>query len=118
MPAFIVSLSSENGVERFYCPFCAATVFDAEDGIAEEFCSHVRVFVDWVQEANLPSGAPAELADHLDDIDPSDPSELSTLFGEDTVIFELTEASRGGGHDGSSCLVAIGVAVSGVAAVQ
>jgi hypothetical protein len=109
MPAFIVSLSGRNGVERFYCPFCGAPVFNDEDGMAEEFCNHVKVFVDWIQEPNFPVGATADLADKLTEIDPSDPSELSALFGDDTVIFELTEPGRGAGHDGSSCLVAIGV---------
>ncbi len=76
--------------------------------MAEDFCSHVGVSVDWVGEANLPPHAPDHLADQLDDIDSSDPSELSRLFGEDTVIFELMEPGRGGGHDGSACLVAFG----------
>jgi hypothetical protein len=42
-------------------------------------------------------------------IDPSDPSELAALFGDDTVVFELVESGRSGAHDGSTCLVAIGV---------
>jgi hypothetical protein len=91
------SLSSDDGIECLYCPFCAATVFDDEDGMAQYFCSHVRLFVDWVQEANLPPEAPTDLADRLKEIDPSNPSELSALFGEDTVIFELTETGHGEG---------------------
>jgi hypothetical protein len=46
MTAATVSLSIENGVPRFYCPFCAAPVFDDDDGVAEVLCKHVKVFVD------------------------------------------------------------------------
>jgi hypothetical protein len=109
MPAAIATLSHTDGFLRFYCPLCAAGVFDEEGGMAENFCEHVKVFVDWVQEPNLLENAPADLAVKLDEIDPTDPSELATVFGEDTVVFELVEPGRGGGHDGSTCLVAIGV---------
>jgi hypothetical protein len=109
MPATIASLSHTDGFPRFYCPLCGADVLDEEAGVADKFCAHVKVFVDWVQEPNLPENAPADFAEKLDEIDPSDPSELATLFAEDTVVFELVEPGRGGGHDGSTCLVAIGV---------
>jgi hypothetical protein len=48
--AATVSLSIENGVSRFYCLFCAAPVFDDDDGVAEVLCKHVKVFVDWIGE--------------------------------------------------------------------
>ncbi|MDT5144098.1 MAG: hypothetical protein QOI79_3465 [Mycobacterium sp.] len=48
MSASIASLTHTEGFVQFYCPLCAATVFDDEQGMAEEFCLHVRVFVDWV----------------------------------------------------------------------
>lgn len=109
MPATVASLKRTDGIDQFFCPFCAAVVFAEEDGMAETFCAHVRVFVDWVDEAHLPEDATVELSENLDEIDTSDPSELASLFGDDTVVFELVEPGRGGGHDGSTCLVAIGV---------
>ncbi|OBJ87753.1 hypothetical protein A9W97_17415 [Mycobacterium gordonae] len=63
---------------------------------------------DWVQEPTLPDDAPAELAEKIDEIGSSDTLELAGLFGYETVVFELREPGRGGGHDGSTCLVAIG----------
>jgi hypothetical protein len=109
MTAATVSLSVEYGVPRFYCPFCAAPVFDDENGMADVFCRHVKVFIDWVGEPCFPADAADDLAAKLDELDCSDPSELSPLFGDDTVIFELVEPGRGGGHDTSVCLVVLGV---------
>jgi hypothetical protein len=109
MTAATVSLSIDDGAPRFYCPFCAATVFDDDDGVAEVLCKHVKVFVDWIGEPYYPAGATDDLAAQLEELDPSDLSELSALFGDDTVIFELVEPGRGGGHDTSSCLVVLGI---------
>ena len=33
---------------------------------------------------------------------------LANDFDENTVIFELMEDARGGGHDGSACIAVIG----------
>jgi hypothetical protein len=109
MTAATVSLSVGNGIPRFYCPFCAATVFDPDDGVAETLCNHVKVFVDWVGEPYFPLGATDDLVAKLEELDPGDPLELSAVFGEDTVVFELVEPGRGGGHDTSSCLVVLGI---------
>jgi hypothetical protein len=105
MPAVTASLSRTNGFQNFYCPLCAAPVFAEESGVADEFCEHVKVFVDWVGEAV----AADELEHVLDDLDVTDPVALAGLFTEDTVVFELIESAGGGGHDGSTCLVAIGL---------
>jgi len=113
MPASFVSISLEHGVEQFYCPFCAAKVFDEEDGMAEDFCGHVKVFVDWARELIIPGAMANELADQLDEIDCGDPTELSAVFGDDAIVFELIEPGRGGGHDGGSWLVVIGVGSDG-----
>ena len=107
MTAATVSLSIENGVPRFYCPFCAAPVFDDDDGVAEVLCKHVKVFVDWIGEPYYPADATDDLAAQLEEVDCSDPSKLSALFEDGTVIFELLEPGRGGGHDTSSCLVVL-----------
>jgi len=32
---------------------------------------------------------------------------LGRPFGEDAIVFDLAEQARGGGHDGSVCLVAL-----------
>lgn len=110
VPAFIVSLSRTDGFQTFFCPHCAAPILDPEvGGMADEFCTHVKVFVDWVCEPNIPDVNTGDLADKLDEIDPTDPAELSKLFEQDTVIFELVRPGGGGGDDGDTCLVAIGV---------
>lgn len=109
MTASIVSLSIENGVPRFYCPFCAATVFD-DNGNGDDLCKHVKVLVyHSVGELyfDFPAGVTDDLADKLEELGSSDPSELSALFGDDTFIFELVEPGRGGGHDTSSRLVVL-----------
>ncbi len=108
MPATIVSLSVDNGLDRFYCPFCAAMVFDEESGLAEDFCGHVRVFVDWAGELIIPEGTASALSDQMYQTDCSDPTELAALFGDDSVVFELVEPGRGGGHDGGACLIVFG----------
>lgn len=80
MTAVTVSISVENGVQRFYCPFCAAIVFDPEHGVAESLCTHVKVFVDWVGEPWFPPDATDDLVAKLEEVDPTDPSELSAVF--------------------------------------
>jgi hypothetical protein len=37
--------------------FCAAPVFDDDDGVAEVLCKHVKVFVDWIGEPYYPADA-------------------------------------------------------------
>jgi hypothetical protein len=112
MPATVASLTRTDGFDQFFCPLCAAVVFNEEVGMAEKFCAHVQVFVDWVDEAHLPEDATVELSENLDEIDTSDPSELASLFGDDTVVFELVEPGRGGGHDTSTCLSRLGSSIS------
>lgn len=108
MPATIVSLTRLNGFPKFYCIHCAGTIFD-EGGPAEEFCKHVLVVADPYGDPELGPAAADGLADKLDEIDADIPEELARLFDEDTVVFELVEPGRGGGHDGSVLLVALAI---------
>jgi hypothetical protein len=62
--------------------------------------------------AYYPADATDDLAAELEEVDCSDPSELSALFGDDKMIFELVEPGRGRGHDTSSCLVVLGAGAS------
>lgn len=106
MPAAILEISKRYGFPNFYCPFCSAPVFTDGDGMADQFCQHVMVFVDWVGEPSIGPDAPPGLSKQLDDIE-YDAVELAGLFGDDTVVIELYEPGRGGGHDGTVCLVAL-----------
>jgi hypothetical protein len=109
MPAVTVSLSRTDGFLDFYCFRCGAPILVADDGVADKFCQHVTVFVDWVGEATVAEGSRDELTDELDEVDPTDPTELAELFTDGTVIFELVEPARGAGHDGSTCLIAMAI---------
>lgn len=106
MPANIVSLTRLNGFPAFHCLHCGAAIFGA-DGPAETFCEHVSVFVDWAGEPELGPAASDDLAEKLEEIEADVPEELARLLGGDTIVFELAEQTRGGGHDGSVCLVAL-----------
>lgn len=106
MPAHIVSLTRLNGFRAFHCLHCGADVF-GEDGPAERLCQHVAVFVDWIGEAEMGPAASEDVTEKLDEVDADVPEELASVFGNDTIVFELVEQARGGGHDGSVCLVAL-----------
>jgi hypothetical protein len=106
LPANIVSLTRLNGFPAFHCLHCGALIF-GEDGPTESFCEHVSVFVDWTGEPEIGPAAAADLTDRLDEIEVDVPEQLAALFGDGTIVFELAEQARGGGHDGSVCLVAL-----------
>jgi len=78
-------------------------------GPAESLCKHARVFVDWIGETELGPAATEGLEDSLEEIEADVPDELAGLFDENTIIFELVESARGGGHDGAVCPVALAV---------
>lgn len=108
MPATTVSLTRLNGFPQFHCFHCGAEIF-GQDGPAEDFCGHVRVFVDWIGEPILGGAATGDLEAKLEEIAADVPEELAGLFDENTIVFELVEQARGGGHDGDVCLVALAV---------
>ncbi|MGB3356826.1 MAG: hypothetical protein WBB00_29175 [Mycobacterium sp.] len=112
MPANTVSLTRLNGFSAFHCLYCGAVIV-GEGGPGEHFCEHVSVFVDWVGESQLGPAAADGLEEKLDEIEADVLDELASLFGDDTIVFELSEQARGGGHDGSGCLVALTAAEFG-----
>lgn len=53
MPAPRARVEVQHGLDDLHCPICAAPVYTAEEGPAEQTCEHVRFFIDWEGELAL-----------------------------------------------------------------
>lgn len=109
MCAQIVRMDLEYGIKHFHCAICGSTLVDGEAGITDEFCQHVVVLVDWVQQVMLGNGAAPELEQEIEAAtENADIVEaLGKILGDTVVVFEFTEPGRGGGHVASSIVVAL-----------
>ena len=130
MPASRVQIEVEEGVPDLYCPACAAAVYTAEDGPAEQTCEHVRFFIDWEGELALAepesfSGEDAErqqrIIDLVEQTDSWDEflTKVVALMPASAMILELSQPARGEGDDdedeGATAVVAFDFAAPEIA---
>lgn len=114
MPAAIAELELENGVYRLHCPTCGTVILDMESGITEDPCKHVLFYyLDLVGELETPhiGQYPSDLHSQIEEIlyDGTEAAMagLAALFPSSVLILQLREPARGGGHDGSTLLMAL-----------
>ena len=131
MPASRVQIEVEEGVPDLYCPACAAAVYTAEDGPAEQTCEHVRFFIDWEGELALAepesfSGEDAErqqrIIDLVEQTDSWDEflTKVVELLPASAMILELSQPAQDGGEDdeedeGATAVVAFDFAAPEIA---
>jgi len=80
--------------------------------MADEFCPHIVAVIDWVDELHLGETNPADLAGDLEDAhgQGTDLDTIAGLMNRSTIVFEFIDPASGGGHDGSSFVVAVDMA--------
>ena len=129
MPASRVQIEVEEGVPDLYCPACAAAVYTAEDGPAEQTCEHVRFFIDWEGELALAepdafSGEDAErqqrIIDLVEQTDSWDEflTKVVAMLPASAMILELSQPAQGEGEeeeDGATAVVAFDFAAPEIA---
>ena len=131
MPASRVQIEVEEGVPDLYCPACAAAVYTAEDGPAEQTCEHVRFFIDWEGELALAepeayagddAARQQRIIDLVEQTDSWDEflTKVVALMPASAMILELSQPARGEGGDddedeGATAVVAFDFAAPEIA---